>query len=117
MLDCSIIQKSLIEQISTAASTVSPKLLESKCKRKQWEEKFINYSTLYLGSNGIPLSYVIRTNDNSDIKGEYPDFITWTIAYTLLKGEFYTTDKMTIFNILVSFTTSQPSADWIKPAI
>ena len=116
-LDRSIIRKSLIEQTTTAASTASPGPLESERKWKQWEEKFINYTALHLGSNGVPLSYVIRTNDEPDVDGEYPDFITQTIACAPLEGEFYAADKMTVFNMIVSFTTGQPSADWIRPTI
>ena len=31
-----------------------------------------------------------------------------------LEGEYYSDDRMSVFNIVVSFTTGQPSGDWIK---
>lgn len=116
-LDRSVIRKTLTDQSSTASSTASPGPLDSERKWKQWEEKFLNYTTLHLGSFGVPLSYVIREEDDPDHDGEYTDFISKTIACAPLTGEFYAADRMTVFNMIVSFTTGQPSADWIKPTL
>ena len=116
-LDRSVIRKTLADQKSTAASEASPGPLENERKWKQWEEKFTNYLSLHLGSNGVPLSYVICTNDDPDTDEEHSDFISNTIACAPHTGEFYAADKMTVFNMIVSFTTGQPSSDWIKPTL
>ena len=34
-----------------------------------------------------------------------------------LEGEFYDADKIPVFNMIVSFTTGQPSGDWIKSTL
>lgn len=107
-LDRSVIKKTLTKQNCTASSTASPGPLDSEQKWKQWEEKFINYLTLYLGSYGVPLLYVICENDDPDYHGEYIHFISKTIACAPLTGEFYATDRMTVFNMIVSFGLSQP---------
>ena len=95
-LDRSVIRKTLVDQTSTAASEASPGPLENERKWKQWEEKFTNYLSLHLGSNGVPLSYVIRTNDDPDTDEEHSDFISNTIACAPHTGEFYAADKMTV---------------------
>ena len=40
-------------------SDASPGPLLRESKWKEWEEKFVNYLCLHLGSSGIPLSYVV----------------------------------------------------------
>jgi hypothetical protein len=33
-----------------------------------------------MGTNGIPLSYMIRENDDSDSNGDHPDFVSKMIT-------------------------------------
>lgn len=68
-----------------------------------------------MGANGIPLtSYIIRENEDPGTDGEHPDFVSKTNARASLKGKYYDANKLALFNIVVSFTTGQPSGDWIK---
>jgi hypothetical protein len=107
-------RKTLSEQTKTTAEAASPGPLESERTWKQWEEKFTNYTRSHIGTHGIPLSYVIREEDNPDDANEYSDFITKTIACAPLSGEFYIADRLTVFNMIVAFTTGQTSSAWIK---
>lgn len=111
------IRVNIKSQTKTAAEAASPGPLESERKWKQWEEKFINYARAHLGANGIPLSYVVRENDAPNIGGTFPDFITQTIECAPLTGEFYEADRLSVFNMIVSFTIGQPSGDWIKATL
>jgi hypothetical protein len=97
-------------------SESSPGPLEKESKWKEWEEKFVNYLRLHLGANGVPLSYVIRANDDPDTEDIWTqtDFIRETVACAPLSGEFYDADKLTVYNLIISFTTGQPSGDWVK---
>ena len=113
-MSCSDIHKALQDQTLTAALTANPAPLKSKKEWKQWEEKFANYAGVNLGIGGVPLSYVICKADLLVPDTTYPDFITMTIAYTPLAGEYYEADKLTLFNMIISFTTGQPSGDWVK---
>lgn len=108
------IRKSLKDNSSTASDAATPGPLDSERKWKQWEEKFINYTRAHLGSNGIPLAYVIRENEAPNTDGTFTDFITETIECAPLEGEFYLADRLLVFNMLISFTTGLPSGDWIK---
>lgn len=111
------IRKSMALQTKTAADAASPGPLESEKQWKQWEEKFCNYARTHIGTNGIPLSYIIRENEEPDRVTEHPDFISRTIACAPHEGEYYLADRMSVFNMLVSFTTGQPSGDWIKSTL
>ena len=59
----------------------------------------------------MPLSYVIRENDQPDNTGNHPDFVTETVACALLTGEYYMADRTSVFNMILSFTTGQPLGD------
>ena len=111
------IRKNLQAQTKTSAEAASPGPLESEKHWKQWEEKFINYARCHIGVNGVPLSYVIRENDDPDEETEFTDFVSQTVACAPLAGEYYTADRLAVFNMLVSFTTGQPSGDWIKTTL
>ena len=62
----------------------------------------------------MPLSYVICENDQPDNTGNHHDFVTETVACAQLTGKYYMVDRTSVFNMSVSFTTGQPSGDWIK---
>ena len=71
----------------SSAVATSPGLSENQKKRwRHWDEKFFNYTRSHIGANGVPLSYVIRENEEPDFNGEYPDFINKTVAYSPLEG-------------------------------
>jgi len=108
------IRASLKNQASTAADAATPGALKSEKQWKEWEEKFVNYARSQLGSNGVPLSYVVRENEKPDTETIHPDFVNKTIACAPLAGEYYSADRLAVFNFIVSFTTGQPSGDWIK---
>ena len=93
----------LQSKTSAAAATLGP--LENEKQWKHWEEKFCNYARSHIGSNGIPLSHVIRENEEPDINREHSDFVSQTISYAPLQGEYYSADRMSVFNMIVSFTT------------
>ena len=109
------IRKSLKDQ--SLPSSADPGILKLEKHWKEWEEKFVNYTRFHIGALGVPLSYVIRENDVADTTGLHPDFINKTIACAPLTGEYYDADKVVVFNMLVSFTTGQPSGDWIKTTL
>ena len=108
------IRKAIQDQTTTAASAANPGPLKSEKEWKQWEEKFTNYAAAHLGVGGVPLSYVIREANLPAPNINYPDFVTRTIACTPLAGEYFEADKLTVFNMIIAFTTGQPSGDWVK---
>ena len=108
------VRSNLKKQTSTAADAATPGPLESERKWKQGEEKFINYARAHIGAGGVPLSYVIWEKDEPDIDGTFNDFVSKTIACAPLSGEYYNADRLSVFNMIVSFTTGQPAGDWVK---
>ena len=101
-------------QKKSSADAASPGPLENEKQWKRWDEKFVNYVRSHIGANSVPLSYVIRDNEEIDINGEHLDFINKTVDCAPLEGEYYAYYRMSVFDMVVSFTTGQLSGDWIK---
>jgi hypothetical protein len=99
-------------------SAANPGPLSKESKWKEWEEKFINFLCLHLGANGILLSYVIHDDkDEPDNETMFTDFISKTIACAPLEGEYYEADCLSVFNFIISFTTGNPSGNWVRNTI
>ena len=107
----------MTDQTKTSADAASPVPLENEKKWKHWEENFANYARYHIGASGMPLSYVIRENDQPDNTGNHNDFVTEKIACALLTGEYYMAERTSVFNMIISFTAGQPSGDWIKSTL
>ena len=72
---------------------------------------------LHIGSIGVPLSYILRERETPDPNATYPDFVSETIACAPHTGEHYQADRVSVFHMIISFTSGQPSGDWIKSTI
>jgi len=108
------VRRQLKDQSVAKAKVASPGPLMSENKWTDWEPKFANYLSTIIGMDGFPLSYVIRDNDAPDRTGPYANFTEECIACAPLAGVGYEADRSTVHQSLVSFTTGQPSEDWIK---
>ena len=109
------VRSKLEKQQDTAAKTASPGPLANERKWKEWETKFENYLSVIMGSNGVPLSYVIREDDAppADVS-TFTNFTTRSIACAPLTGVHYEADRYSVYQQILAFTTGQPSEDWIK---
>ena len=110
------IREQLVNDSSTKAKEATPGPLESESKWVDWESKFTNYLSTLMGVDSVPLSYVIRENDDPPPQGtrEYTSFVDEIISCAPLTGTFYQAGRSTVQQAIVSFTTGLPSEDWIK---
>lgn len=67
--------------------------------------------------NGIPLSYIVRDNDNRDYKIILLNFIKECIACSPITSADYHADCKTAHQFIVSFTTELTSKDQFKPVL
>ena len=96
-------------QTKTSAYAASLGQLDNEKEWKHWEEKFAKYAISHIKENGVPLSHVSRENEEPDINGEHLDFINKTVDCAPLEGEYYAYYRMSVFDMVVSFTTGQLS--------
>ena len=109
------IRKQHRDDSDVLAKDASPGPLKSERDWVDWESKFVNYCSTLSGVDGVPLSYVIRDNHNPPPDGHgYAGFLDKTIYCAPLSGSYFDADKQIIHQELISFTTGQPSEDWLK---
>lgn len=111
------VRKKMIEDSDTNAKEASPGPLKSELIWTEWQPKFVNYLSTILGVGGVPLSYVIRDNEDPDRAEFFANFNEQCIAQAPLDGVIYEADRSSVHQHLVSFTTGQPSENWIKPML
>ena len=103
------------DESNKKAKEASPGLLKFEQEWIDWEAKFANYCLGLVGVNRVPLSYVIRENDNPPIDGrQYASFVNETVYCDPLAGSYFEANKQTVHQLLLSFATGQPSEDLIK---
>jgi hypothetical protein len=59
------IRNALLEQSETVAKSAQPKKLKGKMDWYEWYDSLENYLSLLMGTNGVPLNYVIRDHVDS----------------------------------------------------
>eukprot|EP00957_Ditylum_brightwellii_P049212 3733936-Ditylum_brightwellii.AAC.1 len=74
------------DQTDTKAKESSPGLLDSENKWTDWEATFENYMATQLGSNNVPLSYVIRDVEKPPASQTCSNFLEEKIACVPLQG-------------------------------
>ena len=57
-----------VGKASDKAKTSKPKQFTDKVKWINWKDSFVNFLRTQLGRNGVPLSYVVRDNDNPVVR-------------------------------------------------
>ena len=98
------------DQLSREAS---PGKLDSERKWNTWESGLVNYLSTIPGSFGVPLSYVIRENEDPD-PDDQVDFTSKCIACAPLSGPHFEADKREVHQVILSLVQGESAEDWIR---
>ena len=105
------------EKAETISHDASPGKLDEQ-KWVTWHTAFQNFLSVLPGSNGVPLSYVVRENEEpatqEEIDEEGMDFTSECIACAPLEGPHFDADKRQVHQLVVGFTQGQSARAWIK---
>ena len=83
------VRKQYLEDSDKKSKEASPVPLKSEREWINWEAKFANYCFGLVGVNGVPLSYVIRENDNPPTDGQqYASFVNETVYCATFLGSY-----------------------------
>ena len=96
--------ESMVDEVSGLVPVVVTKLEPSKWSL--FKTSMIEYFSRIKGKNGIPLSYVSRTNLTNDFEGTYESRVDKLIACTTLRGAKFSADNGTVFSLLIQHTTN-----------
>lgn len=87
-----------------------PKDFTTETKWADWEPTLVNYLRQIPGRDGVPLSYIIRVNDESD-PTPADDFMDEYVANAPLEGDAFNIDKVEVATLIKSFLVGNTEAE------
>ena len=108
------IRKSDIDLVATNSKAADPGKFKDERKWPEWEKAFTNYLSIIPGVSGIPLSYVVREQDEPTPGTVYPTFNDRMINRAPLTGQYYVADARRVHTILNGFLQGENTESWIR---
>ena len=103
--------KQFIDKSSDISDAAKPSKFTSNMKWSDWAPTFINYLRTIPGRDGVPLNYVIRSNEQPDPTPR-DDFIDEYVQMAPIeRGEAYRIDAAEVHTLLVKFITGNETAE------
>ena len=82
------------DEVDTISKAAGPGKFKDERKRPDWEPAFVNYLSTIPGSYHVPLSYVVREQEDPDHDhGFGDDFVSKMIACAPLHGAHFRADS------------------------
>jgi hypothetical protein len=111
----SLVRKSDIDLVDTNSKAADPGKFKDERKWPEWSKAFTNYLSVIPGVNGIPLSYVVREDEDPEDGVEYLTFTERMIARAPLKGQYFEADSRRVHTLLTGFLQGELTENWIRP--
>ena len=109
------LQKIEDDQVDTISKAANPGNFKDECKWLDWEPVFINYLSMIPGSYHIPLSYVVREEEEPAHNHDFgDDFISVMIACAPLHGAHFRADSQHVHHLLKNYLVAETAEQWIK---
>jgi hypothetical protein len=108
------IRTAYADQSDKISKEASPGKLVDERKWPEWESAFVNYLSTIPGSDGVPLSYVVREIAAPTPTG-HADFTEKCIACAPQTGSHWDADKRSVHQLIQSFVKGESAEDWVKP--
>ena len=103
------------DQADTVSKAADPGKFKDERKWPDWEPAFVNYLSTIPGVNGVPLSYIVRENEQPDHNGDFgDDFNATMVACAPLQGTHFRTDARKVHQLLKNFLVAETAEQWIK---
>ena len=108
------IRKLDMELVATNSKAADPGKFKDERKWPEWEKAFINYLSVIPGVSGIPLSYVVREQDEPTPGMDYSTFNEQMMHRAPLTSQYYIADARQVHNLLVGFLQGENTENWIR---
>ena len=99
-----------VKKAKTIVESAKPGQLTLETKWHDWKPIFINFLCSIPGRDGVPLSYVIRTNDAPD-PTPHLNFLDDYVAMAPLTGKTFAVDSKEVHTYIVKFVTGNHIAE------
>ena len=101
--------------MDTISKAADPGKFKDERKWPDWEPAFVNYLSTIPGSNHVPLSYVVREQEDPDHDRDFGDnFVSEMIACAPLHGAHLRADSRRVHQLLKNFLVAETAEQWIK---
>ena len=109
------LRKAEDDQVDTISKASDPGKFKDERKWPNWEPAFANYLSTIPGSYHVPLSYVIREQEDPDHDHDFgDDFVSEMIACARLHGAHFRADSRCVHQLLKNFLVAETAEQWIK---
>ena len=110
-----LLRKNDSDQVDTISKAADPGKFKDEKKWPDWEPAFVNYLSTIPGVKGIPLSHVVRTNEDLDHETNFEgDFVACSIACAPLNDATFRADARKVHQLLMNFLVAESAEQWIK---
>ena len=110
-----LLRKNDSDQVDTISKAADPGKFKDEKKWPDWEPAFVNYLSTIPGVKGIPLSYVVRANEDPDHETDFEgDFVARSIACAPLNNATFRADARKVHQLLMNFLVAESVEQWIK---
>ena len=101
--------------MDTISKAVDPGKFKDERKWPDWEPAFVNYVSTIPGSYHVPLSYIVREQEDPDQDHDFgDDFVSEMIACTPLHGARFRANSRHIHQLLKNYLVVETAEQWIK---
>ena len=108
------IRRSDMELVATNTKAADPGKFKDERKWPEWEKAFTNYLSVIPGVSGIPLSYIVREQDEPTPGMDYSTLNERMVHRAPLTGQYYIADARRVHNLLVGFLQGENTENWIR---
>ena len=103
------------DQVDMISKAAVPGKFKDERKWPDWEPAFVNYLSTIPGSYHVPLSYVVREQEDLDHDRDFgDDFVSEMIACAPLHGAHFRADSRRAHQSLKNFLVAETAEQWIK---
>jgi hypothetical protein len=100
--------------VDTNTKAVDLGKFKDEHKWPEWEKVFINYLSVILGVNGVPLSYIMHNAAEPEDGMEYKTFNKCVVARVPHNRQYYLADSCRVHNLLTGYLQGEQSESWIR---
>jgi len=108
------IRKTDLDLVDMNSKAADPGKFKEERKWPEWHKAFVHYLSVIPGINGVPLSYVVREEEEPEYGAVYPTYQQRCIARAPLADAVYIADTRRVHNILRNFVQGEASESWIR---
>ena len=101
--------------MDTISKAADPGKFKDERKWTNWEPAFVNYLSMIPGSYHVPVSYVVREQEDLDHNYDFgDDFVSEMIACAPLNGAHFRADSRRVQQLLKNYLVSETAEQLIK---